>query len=60
MTHVILRLPVVMKRVRLQRSPIYKNVAKGSFPSPIHLSVRAVGWIEAEVNEWISQQIAQR
>lgn len=34
-------------------------MAKGNFPKPLQLSERRVAWIESEVNEWISQRIAQ-
>jgi prophage regulatory protein len=38
---------------------IYLRVAEGSFPRPISLGGRAVGWIETEVEEWLAQQIAR-
>lgn len=54
----ILRLPAVKARTGLSRSTIYLRIAQGSFPRPISLGGgRAVGWIEAEVNEWLKQQI---
>ena len=34
------------------------RLAEGSFPRPVQLGARAVGWIEAEVDEWIRKQIA--
>ena len=27
------------------------------FPAPISLGVRAIGWVEAEIEAWLSQQI---
>ena len=54
----IVRLPDVMARTGLSRSTIYVRVGKGSFPKPVHLGARAVGWIEEEVDGWIRQQIA--
>ena len=51
----IVRLPDVMARTGLSRSTIYVRVGKGSFPKSVHLGARAVGWIEAEVDEWIRQ-----
>jgi prophage regulatory protein len=53
----ILRLPEVKNRTGLSRSSIYLKVSKGSFPPPISLGDRAVGWIEAEINEWLSKNI---
>lgn len=54
----ILRLPAVKARTGLSRSTIYLRISEGKFPRPISLGSRAVGWIEAEVNGWLNQQIA--
>ena len=54
----VLRLPRVQARTGLARSTIYVRVADGSFPQPIRLGARAVGWIESEVDAWIRDQIA--
>jgi len=53
----ILRLPSVKARTGLSRSTIYLRISEGSFPKPVSLGSRAVGWIEAEVNDWLNQQI---
>ena len=53
----ILRLSEVRARTGLARSTIYLRIAQGSFPKPISLGPRAVGWIEAEVDAWLRQQI---
>ena len=53
----IVRLPAVQARTGLGRSTIYVRLAEGSFPRPVQLGARAVGWIEAEVDEWIRQRI---
>jgi prophage regulatory protein len=54
----ILRLPAVTARTGLSRSTIYLRISEGSFPKPINLGSRAVGWLESEVNDWLNQQIA--
>ncbi len=53
----ILRLPIVMDRTGLSRSTVYQRVTEGKFPRPVSLGARDVGWIEAEVEEWIACQI---
>lgn len=53
----ILRLPIVKARTGLSRSTIYVRVSEGRFPKPISLGNRAVGWVEAEINDWLKQQI---
>ena len=35
------------------------RLAEGRFPRPVSLGSRAVGWIEAEVDEWIRERIAE-
>ncbi len=59
MAHVILRLPAVRQRCGLSRSTIYLRVSQGTFPKPVSLGPRAVGWIEAEIEEWLARQIAK-
>ena len=54
----VLRLPQVQARTGLSRSTIYMRVAQGSFPKPVRLGARAIGWIESEVDAWIREQIA--
>ena len=49
MTHTILRLPAVKTSTGLSRSTIYVRVSQGTFPKPVILGGRAVGWLEAEV-----------
>jgi prophage regulatory protein len=36
---------------------IYELEAEQRFPSRIKIGVRAVGWIEGEVQEWLTQRI---
>jgi prophage regulatory protein len=57
MSNVILRLPAVRAKTGLCRSAIYQHVADGSFPRPVSLGARAVGWIESEIETWISRKI---
>ena len=54
-----LRLPEVMARTGLSRSTIYVRLDHGRFPRPVSLGARAVGWIEAEVDEWMRERIAE-
>ena len=53
----ILRLPAVRERVSMSRSTIYQRVGEGTFPPPVKLGKRAVGWLEAEIDAWLSEQI---
>jgi prophage regulatory protein len=60
MTHTILRLPAVKTRTGLSRSTIYLRVSQGTFPRPVSLGGRAVGWVEAEIQSWLAERIAAR
>lgn len=57
MATAILRLPTVKARTGLSRSTIYLRISEDSFPKPVSLGGRAVGWIESEINDWLNQQI---
>lgn len=49
-----------MERCALSRSSIYAYIQHNKFPKPIRLGERAVGWMEAEINFWISERAEQR
>ncbi len=50
----ILRLPAVKARTGLSRSTIYLRIAEGTFPKPVSLGARAVGWLEADIDYWLA------
>ncbi|MGH7057005.1 MAG: helix-turn-helix transcriptional regulator [Acetobacteraceae bacterium] len=58
MATAILRLPAVKARTGLSRSAIYLRRAQGSFPSPVSLGGRSVGWLESEIEQWLERRIA--
>ena len=49
----VLRLPAVLARVGISRSTLWRLIKAHSFPKPIRLGGRSVGWIEAEIDDWI-------
>lgn len=53
-------------RTRLSRSSIYARMRENpkrpgdydpTFPKPIAVGIRAVGWIEAEIDAWLTAQV---
>jgi len=46
-------------RTGLSRRTISLRVSERKFATPITLGPRAVGWIEAEITDWIAQRIVQ-
>lgn len=64
----ILRRNQVEARTGLSRSTIYAKLRQNpkrpgdydpSFPKPVSVGARAVGWIEAEINAWLADQVAK-
>lgn len=56
----IIRLKEVIDSTGLARSTIYKYIAEGTFPKPVSLGDRCVGWVESEVHDWILARIEER
>ena len=48
----ILRLPAVLQATELARATVYRLIAEHTFPAPIKLARRAVGWRDEEVRQW--------
>lgn len=62
----ILRRKQVEARCGLSRATIYARIKPDpkrpndydpTFPRPIQLGAKAVGWIESEVNDWLTAQL---
>jgi prophage regulatory protein len=56
----ILRLPDVEVLTSRKRTAIYDDMAAGTFPKPIPLGGRAVGWLEDEIIAWMKARTAER
>jgi len=54
----ILRRREVEARTGLSRSTIYLRCSTKTFPTPIRLGGRAVGWVESEIEAWLQEQVA--
>ena len=52
----ILRRPQVQERTGLSQASIYRLIRLGRFPRPIRIGVRAVGWRQEELEEWIKER----
>ena len=48
----LLRLPAVMEVTGLARSTVYRMIAEHTFPAPVKLAKRAVGWRHDDVRQW--------
>ncbi|PAA41056.1 AlpA family transcriptional regulator [Pseudomonas fragi] len=56
----IIRLKEVIDSTGLARSTIYKYIGEGTFPKPVSLGDRCVGWVASEVHGWILARIEER
>ena len=56
----IIRLKEVIYSTGLARSTIYRYIGEGTFPKSVSLGDRCVGWVDAEVQEWILARIKER
>jgi prophage regulatory protein len=56
----VIRLPAVEALTGIRKTKIYDLMKDGQFPKPIALSLRARGWLEDEVLDWITERAATR
>ena len=56
----ILRRKQVEEKTGLSRSTIYQRIQESTFPRPINLGARAVGWLENEIEAWLTACIENR
>ena len=54
----LIRRKEVQAKTGLRASYIYAMMKQGGFPKAITLSKRRVAWIESDVDQWISERIA--
>ena len=52
----IIRREEVSQLTGLARATIYKKVADGSFPPPIRLGTRSVGWRLSDIVGWLQAE----
>ena len=56
----ILRRKQIQDKTGLSRSTLYQYIKEEKFPRQIHLGKRIVGWVEAEIDSWLSDRMADR
>jgi prophage regulatory protein len=52
----ILRDPEVGKRTGLSRTTRWRMIRKGTFPQPVLITERAIGWRETDIQLWIDER----
>ena len=56
----LIRLSEVKGRVGLSRSAIYARIQAGTFPKPVSIGPRSVGFVASEIESWIQSRIGER
>jgi prophage regulatory protein len=57
---IILRLKQVGAECGISRSSIYRGIQAGTFPSPIALGARSVGWRRRDIDAWLANPAGYR
>lgn len=53
----VLRIKQVLDKTGIAKSSLYLMISKKLFPPAIKLGARSVGWLESEVDGWISMRV---
>jgi prophage regulatory protein len=56
----ILRLAQVIDMTGLGKTKIYELQAQGRFPLSVRITAHSVGWVEQEVQAWLTGRLAER
>jgi prophage regulatory protein len=57
----ILRRRQLEARLGVGRSTVYDWLRSDpTFPRPVRIGARAVGWVESEINGWLAARMAER
>ena len=56
----MIRLPEVMRRVRLCKSEIYRRIHADLFPRPVAIGVQSSAWVRHEIEAWVRERLDRR
>jgi prophage regulatory protein len=56
----VIRLHELEKLTGRKRSSVYEDMAAGRLPKQIKIGPRAVGWLRSDIDEWLSERVAER
>jgi predicted DNA-binding transcriptional regulator AlpA len=55
-----MRIREVLQLSGLSRATLYREIKSHTFPAPVKLSSRSVGWLQDDVTQWLEARITQR
>jgi prophage regulatory protein len=50
----LISMSVLLQRICLSKTQLYRKIKQGDFPRPIQIGERRVAFLESEVTEWIA------
>jgi prophage regulatory protein len=56
----LLPLNVVLDRVCLSKTQLYRKIQAGEFPRAVPLGEQKIGFLEAEIERWIAERLQAR
>jgi len=56
----VLKLKEVLAKTSLGKTTLYALLKQSQFPKPISLGLRAVGWLDSEIESWIQSKVDAR
>lgn len=56
----VIKLKDVLSKTGLGKTTLYALLKQSQFPKPVSLGLRAVGWLESEIEAWIQEKINAR
>ena len=59
-TERILRLPTLLAAIDVSAATLWRWVKDETFPQPISLGGRSVGWLQSEVQAWVKDRVILR
>ncbi|CAJ4977799.1 AlpA family phage regulatory protein [Burkholderia pseudomallei] len=55
----IMRMPALLARIGLSESEVRRRIKSGTFPQPVKLGPRAIGFVVADVEAWLDSLMAR-
>lgn len=59
MSQALIRFSEVQRRTGYSKAWIYRLISQKRFPPAIKIGSRAIAFVESEIDEWVSQRIAE-
>ncbi|KFX00722.1 MULTISPECIES: helix-turn-helix transcriptional regulator [Pectobacterium] len=53
----LIRLSEVLERTGFGKAWIYRLISQNRFPRPVKIGIRAIAFVESEIDEWIQLTI---